>query len=414
MAKSSKNPRPSKPKKPRPDFPLFPHATGRWAKKIRGKTHYFGKWADDPHGEAALNKYLDERDDLYAGRKPRANRDGVTVGRACDHFLHTKKARVESGELTEATWRDYQITAKRVVKVLGRDRLVDDLRPEDFDALRRDFAKTCGLVAIRNQITHARMIFNYAYKAGLIDCPIRFGANFSRPSAQSIRRQRTPRMFEAVEVRRMLDAAKPTMKAMILLGVNCGFGCADVGRLPKSAIDLKTGWVTFPRPKTGTERRVPLWAETIEAVNAALAKRPKPTPENETLVFITRTGGAWHKDSTRYMTDQFSKFLKAIDLNAESQAAKEGTKPPAKLYRKGRGFYALRHVFETIGGESRDQVAVDAIMGHERGDMASIYRERISDDRLEYVVNVVREWLFSEPTEATEDEHAVLRFPGVG
>ena len=54
-------------KKPHPDFPLFPHATGRWAKKVRGKLAYFGKCANDPQGQKALALWLDQRDELLAG-----------------------------------------------------------------------------------------------------------------------------------------------------------------------------------------------------------------------------------------------------------------------------------------------------------------------------------------------------------
>ena len=66
------------------------------------------------------------------------------------------------------------------------------------------------------------------------------------------------------------------------------------------------------------------------------------------------------------------------------------------LKRPRLNFYALRHTFETIGGETRDQVAVDYIMGHapHSGDMASKYRERISDERLKAVTDFVHQWLF--------------------
>ena len=57
-----------KPAKPRPDFPLFPLANGRWAKKVWQRPIYFGKWVDDPKGVAALDLWLDQKDDLPARR----------------------------------------------------------------------------------------------------------------------------------------------------------------------------------------------------------------------------------------------------------------------------------------------------------------------------------------------------------
>ena len=102
----------SKPAKPRPDFPLFPHATGRWAKKVRGKLVYFGKTDGDPKGSAALLVWLDQKDDLLAGRKPRSKTEnGHTIRDLCNRFLTVKESLADSGEIARRTFADYFDTA---------------------------------------------------------------------------------------------------------------------------------------------------------------------------------------------------------------------------------------------------------------------------------------------------------------
>jgi integrase len=380
-----------KPAKPRPDFPLFAHANGCWAKKIKGRLHYFGMW-DDPDG--ALKKYLDEKDDLHAGRVPRRAGDACTLRDLVNRYLTHKKQLLDSGELSPRSFGEYYKTCGRLLGFFGRNRRADDLRSEDFESLRADLAKRWGPVRLAIEIARVRGVFRYGFDAGLIGQQVRFGPGFKGPSRKTLRIHRAAqgqRMFEAEALRKLLSVAKQPMKTMVLLGVNCGFGNTDVARLTVAALDLDRGWVNYPRPKTGIPRRCALWPETVEALREAIAMRPKPRdPEHGGLVFLTRPGEPWIRyvqhegedgrltaSSFNIVAKELSKLLKKVGIN-----------------QPGLNFYGLRHTFETIGGEARDQVAVDSIMGHSRDDMASVYRERISDDRLRAVTECVRRWLF--------------------
>jgi hypothetical protein len=160
----------TKPEKPYDGFPLYAHATRRWCKKIRGKFHYFGPW-DDPTG--ALEKYLDQRDDLMAGRTPRLTADGFTVKDLCNSFLTAKRHQQEAGDITRRTFDDYYVTCETLLSAFGKRRLVDDLSPRDFNALRASLAKTRNPNTLGNEVTRIRVAFKYAYDADLIEHPIK-------------------------------------------------------------------------------------------------------------------------------------------------------------------------------------------------------------------------------------------------
>jgi len=370
------------PKKPSKDFPLFPHASGRWAKKVRGRFCYFGKVDGDPKGTAALARWLAERDDLLAGRMPRPARDGITLLELCNSFCEAKEQQVESGDITRRTFKDYHAACSILLEQFGKNRLVEDLRAEDFAALRTKLAKRYNSTSLGNRIQRIRSLFKYGYEAGLLEKPLRLGPMFKGPAKRLVRAERQKkglRMFEARHIRRLLKAAPPALRAMILLGINCGFGNHDCGSLPLSALNLEGSWIDFPRPKTAVDRRCHLWPETVAALKEAIEQRPKPKDAAHVgLVFITKYGEPWAKETTdNPVTKEMKKLLDRLGL-----------------HRPGMGFYALRHTFETIAGECKDQVAVDAIMGHVDPTMAGQYRERISDQRLLGVSGEVRRWLF--------------------
>jgi integrase len=399
-----------------PEFPLSIHkGQERWCKKVRRVVHYFGKIADDPQGIAAEELWLEQKDDLIAGRVPRAKADteALRVGDLCNEFLDHKERLRDNGELSPRTFRGYYDTCAEVVEVLGRNRAVADLTPNDFGKVRAALAKTRGPVALGNEIQRVRSLFKFAFDQGLIVAPVRFGQSFAKPKMDVVRRAREAhrakhgdRMFEAAEIRQLLDGttvqgedgksrtipgASLALRAMILLAANGGLGQSDLAALPIRAVDLDEGWVDFARVKTAIPRRIPLWPETVEAIRQWLPRRPTAKDEADAgLLFLTRCGTPWVKISAEKGSPcdsvglEFGKLVRSMGLKRPRVA-----------------FYALRHGFETVAGETADQVAVDAIMGHVPQGMAGVYRERIGADRLRRVAEHVRAWLFPKPPEET-------------
>ncbi len=371
--------------KPHPDFPLFLHATGQWAKKVRGRLRYFGTDAD-----AALDRWLRDKDDLIAGRTPRAA--CVTLQTLCNDFLTAKRDAMLAGDLSSRTWSDYYRICGLLIEHFGKEQPIETLRPDDFGRYRSALAETRGPVAIANAIVRTRVVFKWAFDNELIDRPVRFGSVFRRPAKRLMRRAKREagsRVYSPEDLRKLLAAAGRQMRAMILLGVNCGFGQTDIATLPLAVIDLKAGFIDYPRPKTEIVRRCPLWPETVKALREVVTTRPLPAREADAgLAFLTKSGQRWIRE---FANEASGKITFCDYLAAEFRKLK------AKLRITGRGsFYNLRHTFRTIADASKDQPAIDRIMGHTTGHMAEAYRERIDDGRLRDVVNVVRDWLWPD------------------
>jgi len=368
----------------------------------------------DDGWKEALEEYEAQREDLHTGRTPRVKHDGLTVRGVCNHFLTAKQRQYEAGELSPRMFKpgrtpedasgEYKQSTDHIITSFGGNRLVEDLTAEDFGALRATLARRYGPVRLGNEVQRVRTVFKYAYEAGLIDRPMRFGPQFVRPSKSFMRRYRAksgPKLFAPEQLREMIDGAmrlggdegpelvKPSLalRAMILLGLNCGYGNTNCASLPLSALDLKRGWADFPRPKTGIPRRCPLWPETVEALQAVIAARPQHAEyDGCELVFLNSRGSPWVHLREQHRTDnvtiQFARLVKRLGF-----------------YRTGVGFYTLRHCFRTAADASRDPVAIDLIMGHNDPSMGGHYRQQIEDARLVAVANGVRTWLW--PLEGT-------------
>lgn len=380
----------NRPTKPYKDFPLFAHANGQWCKKMKGKQWYFGRW-DEP--DVALNLYLAQRDEIQAGRDPRkvqmldTSAESITVADMFNRYLDWLNNRCEAGEVSRRHFTDCQRSAKVVVDHFGGRVRVGSLRAADFTRLKEGFPETWGPTKLGTEIQRMKTVFKWAAENEDISGIPNYGPAFKKPPKSVVRRQKSERTqkhgtldYSSEELTAILGASDNWLKACILLGINGGFGAADCARLRIQ--NIEDGWYSVPRGKSGIPRRFQLWPETVTAIREAFSKRPMSEDVDDDICFLTSHGKPvwWETDAGAKCDNVGKSFLKVI--------RKLGLSKP------GRGYYSLRRTFETVAGNSRDQVAVNYAMGHVDDSMAAVYRQGIDDQRLIDVAEHVREWLF--------------------
>jgi integrase len=428
------------PAKPYPAFPLSCHSSGKFQKRINGRLCYFGAWAtrkdgelvpvEDGGWEKALAEYEAKKAELEQAAQAearragiaaalKANEDAAQAGREeqqlaelaaarglrmvelCNRFLDFKMKKVGTPELKQCTFDEYVSTTDLLIEVFGKDRIVEELRPQDFSDLRGAMVSRKGRGGgkwspgrVQKFITMTRTVFKFAFKSELVEKAPNYGHDFDYPSDTWHRKHKAEggkKLFTRDEVLKLINgdwcldkagrkawrSPSTNLRCMFYLAINCAFKNTDIGELPLKAIDLKSGLITFPRPKTGVQRECPLWPETIKAIEDVLAERPKTKLPN---LFITSNGFPY--------------------VHGRSDAIKKPTKTLMGWFRiNGRrniGFSTFRNTFDTVAMQLNDRDAVKAIMGHESADMIDVYnQDQVPLERRLAVVNHVRRWLTS-------------------
>ncbi len=280
---SSERSRADKPRKPYPDFPLGWHPAGYGANGFAAACTISVIAADWQEKRPCFTTKRCATTFTLAESLVRNPIRMAPRSSTPSIILTDKERAVESGELTERSFNEYVRSCKRFGKEFGNERLLIDLRPEDFSAYRARACQELGPTTLTGEILRLRVALKHAYDAGLIESPIRYGNQFKLPTKKTLRIHRNEkgeRLFTASELRQLINAADFQLKAMICWESIAASATVTAARLELKHLDLAKRWVSLPRSKTGIRRHAQLWQETIDAIRVAVEKRYEPRDEN--------------------------------------------------------------------------------------------------------------------------------------
>lgn len=370
------------------DCPLFLHRNKQWAKKIRGKLRYFGTDLDE-----ALKRWASEKDHLLAGMVPPRIDSNPTVTELANLYIAHCKTQAIAGEVRADQPARSRETIARLIASVGKDARLPLLMPSHWRKFREDLLLPVGKGAnrcdqraastIAADLKRVKAFLNWATREKLLRGGIEPGDALNPPRKEKLRLARSlkgSQSWKPQELREAIDAADVHFRPVVLLSINAAMGVADVARLTRANWrDREGDFLHCPRHKTGVDRKIWLWRETIQAIEDARESRPQPHRQKyESCLLLTKSGLPWWRIEDGTNRDLASAALRAVRIAT-------GT---------SRTLYDCRRTFRTVASEVCDLEAINHCMGHEGKGEGSTYLQGVSDDRIRAVCQHVRAWLY--------------------
>ena len=365
-------------------FPLTKHPTGQYCKKIKGKLYYFGS-----DKSQALERYLEQAHCLHTGEPANtgSRTDNLSIKTMCNLYLDHLMSRTAIGELRPRHVPEKTLLLRAFAKFVGPDQLVSAVSILDLQNFRTRLIRA-GLSGntINCYLAAVKAMYNWAFDNEVIG---------RLPRLRAVKKLRSHKIerptFTASQIWKLLENARVQMKAMIWLGLNCGFGCTDCAELKWKSLDLENGRVAFPRGKTGIDRNLPLWPETIKAL--------KELPISGELVFYTKRGNPWVTYKRVVGKDGRVKYTRTDSV---TRAFSDLMKKTGIKMEKGVGFYTLRRTAATLTARSGDPFAVQRLLGHADLKMATTYVQDVSE-QTDRAINNTRKLIIQDDSSPLAD-----------
>jgi integrase len=343
----------------------------------------------------------------------------ITLRRLVASYLLHAKARVgKASGISPSMYRCELYAMRTMLRIVDGNAPAATFGPTEAKAILEAVGNGAPST-VRHVVSGVRRLFKWATEDHGMAAPT-FGMAFRPPSLREFRKARRQRRDRAPictpeEIRVMLAASGPTLRAAILLAINGGFGASDLAAVPISALQRREGdtepgglraRLSYARSKTESTRAVALWPETMAAILAARSIGPEAA--RSPWLVPSRTGGPLVRQSdvgtepppgSRARRDRMARTLPPAttgtrtDLVArqfrrmiEATGIRAGT--------EGRPhFYLLRHTCATMAELLGDSDTRRLIMGHTPSHaLDDVYVARHGWGRVEGTCDAFRAW----------------------